>query len=259
MIFLSFDIEEFDVPRETNPSYNVMNEGMQISIYGTERILEILNREKVTATFFCTANFALKAPGLIRKIKDKGHEIASHGYDHWDVKSDDAQASKKVLEEIVGEIIVGYRQPRMFEIGASILQENQYLYNASLNPTYIPGRYMRLFDKRLPYKENAILNIPASVTPVLRIPLFWAALHIFPTWLYKALCFWTIRIDRHFNTYFHPWEFYPLKDLKGIDVSPIILKNSGDNLCYRLTEVIRAFKRKGNSFGTYRQYYDLHQ
>jgi peptidoglycan/xylan/chitin deacetylase (PgdA/CDA1 family) len=49
---------------------------------GTPRILEILARFGVSATFFqCGAN-ADRLPGIARAVADAGHEIGNHGYAH---------------------------------------------------------------------------------------------------------------------------------------------------------------------------------
>ena len=50
MIYLSFDTEEFDVPREYGIEFNTLKEGMLVSQYGIERILQILDEESVKAT-----------------------------------------------------------------------------------------------------------------------------------------------------------------------------------------------------------------
>ena len=51
MILLSFDTEEFDVPREHGVDYP-LDEAMKVSVYGTNRILDCLLRNDVKATFF---------------------------------------------------------------------------------------------------------------------------------------------------------------------------------------------------------------
>ena len=82
MILLSFDTEEFDVPREHGVDYP-LDEAMKVSVYGTNRILDCLLRNDVKATFFCTTNFAENAPEVMKRIIDEGHDIAAHGCDHW--------------------------------------------------------------------------------------------------------------------------------------------------------------------------------
>jgi len=55
-ILLSFDLEEFDLPREFNIEIND-EEMYKISYEGCNNLLKILN---VKSTFFVTANFARK-------------------------------------------------------------------------------------------------------------------------------------------------------------------------------------------------------
>ena len=64
MILLSFDTEEFDVPREHGVDIS-LEESMKVSTEGTNRILDVLKRNGVRATFFCTGTFAEHAPEVI--------------------------------------------------------------------------------------------------------------------------------------------------------------------------------------------------
>lgn len=61
MILLSFDTEEFDVPREHGVDFP-LDKAMEVSVYGTNKILDCLKKNGVRATFFCTSNFAENAP-----------------------------------------------------------------------------------------------------------------------------------------------------------------------------------------------------
>ena len=81
MIMLTFDIEEFDVPKERGCNLT-LEESMAVSRIGTSRILDILGQYDVRATLFCTANFVENAPDIIDRAVMEGHEIASHGVDH---------------------------------------------------------------------------------------------------------------------------------------------------------------------------------
>lgn len=147
MILLSFDIEEFDVPREHGVDYS-LEDGMKVSVEGTNRILDVLSENDVRATFFCTGNFAQNAPDVMKRIMDEGHEIACHGVDHFEPKESDFVLSKEIVEEICGVNVVGYRQPRMFPVVEAEIKKAGYLYNSSLNPAFIPGRYMHLDTPR---------------------------------------------------------------------------------------------------------------
>lgn len=99
MILLSFDTEEFDVPREHGVDFP-LDEAMKVSVYGTNRILDCLKNNGVKATFFCTSNFAENAPEVMRRIMDEGHEVAAHGCDHWQPQASDVSRSKEILNAL---------------------------------------------------------------------------------------------------------------------------------------------------------------
>ena len=153
MILLSFDTEEFDVPREHGVDFS-LEQGMAVSKVGTNRILDVLKNNKVKATFFCTGNFAENAPEVMQRIMDEGHEVACHGVDHWQPKETDFVRSKEIVERCTGRTVYGYRQPRMFPVVESEIKRAGYLYNSSLNPAFIPGRYMHLTDPRTPFMKD---------------------------------------------------------------------------------------------------------
>ena len=190
----------------------------------------------------------------MQRIINGGHEVAAHGCDHWNPKADDVINSKRILEELTGQTIKGYRQPRMFKVDIAEQARQGYIYNASLNPAFIPGRYMHLTTPRTYFMEKGVLQIPASVSPILRIPMFWLSLHNFPLWLYKALTFRILNHDGYFNTYFHPWEFYPLGEHPELKMPYIIRHNAGQGMYDRLKDVILSLKAKEEEFGTYKEF-----
>lgn len=139
MVLLSFDTEEFDVPREHGVEYDTLKEGMEVSKEGTCRILDVLKQNNVKATFFCTGNFATHAPEVMKRIMDEGHEVACHGVDHWEPKASDFRESKRIVEEVTGTEVRGYRQPRMFPVSDEEIATAGYWYNSSLNPALHSG------------------------------------------------------------------------------------------------------------------------
>ncbi len=75
----------------------------------TEDILKALEKHHIKGTFFLTGKFVEKNPELVKKIKEGGHEIFSHTYDHPHLTEiSDANIIKefedmdKVLFETVG-------------------------------------------------------------------------------------------------------------------------------------------------------------
>lgn len=258
MFLLSFDIEEFDLPREQGLDYDPIRQGIAVSRYGTERILDILQSTRARATFFVTANFAENAPDLVHRIIAEGHEIASHGVNHWQPQPSDPAQSKAIISRIAGVEPRGYRQPRMFPVSDKDLAAAGYTYNSSLNPAFIPGRYMHLTAPRTWFRSEGLIQIPASVTPWLRFPLFWLALHNLPEALYHALVRRTLSHDGYFVTYFHPWEFYELADHPELRTPYIIRHNSGQALADRLTRFIEMLQQRGHRFLTFSEFICSH-
>ena len=98
------------------------------------------------------------------------------------------------------------------------------------------------------------MQLPSSVTPIIRFPLFWLAYHNLPAALYRWLTYKTFKHDGYIVTYFHPWEFTNLKSHKEWKL-PFIMKNhSGKDMEKRLNEFIHYFKQKGCIFGTITQF-----
>ena len=255
MILLSFDTEEFDVPREHGVDFSLA-EGMKVSVIGTNRILDSLKANRVRATFFCTVNFVANAPDVMKRIISEGHEVACHGVDHWNPQPSDVEKSKKEIEALTGQTIHGYRQPRMFPVSDDEIERMGYKYNSSLNPAFIPGRYMHLMSPRTWFMRGGVMQIPASVTPVVRFPLFWLSLHNLPQWMYNAMVRRVVNHDGYFVTYFHPWEFYELKEHPEFKMPFIIRNNSGIKMQQRLDCLIKMLKSKGCEFITYSEFVD---
>lgn len=254
-ILLSFDIEEFDVPGEHGVDLPLA-EQVRISQEGTYALLEVLRKHQVKATFFTTANFAQHSPELMTMILAEGHEVASHGYYHSTFEVGDLKKSKDALEAQLGVEIRGYRQARMMPVPEEEIARAGYTYNTSLHPTFIPGRYMHLTAPRTYFIKENVLQIPASVTPYVRFPLFWLSCHNLPFSLYMWLCRRTLRHDGYLVTYFHPWEYYDLNSRPELNLPYIIRNNSGQEMVRRLDKWVAGFLREGARFVTFTEFID---
>ena len=250
-VLLSFDVEEFDLPREHGVEISV-DEGVKVSGVGLKRVLDVLKAEGVRATFFTTGNFAERAPDLVRRIVAEGHELACHGVDHFAPAATDLARSKEIIEKVGGVKVAGYRQPRMQKIDYKEMARCGYKYDSSVNPAFIPGRYNHLDTPRRPFCRDGVLEIPTSVATFARVPLFWLALHNFPERVYLRLVRMSLKKTGYFATYFHPWEFADICGRK--EVPFYIKKNSGCKLVGRLRRLVRKLKRDGYEFGTYAEF-----
>ena len=204
MISLSFDIEEFDLPLECKGEIK-FEEQLSVSRKGTEIILDLLQKYEIKATFFSTVVFAENNQDLVQRLVKEGHELASHTYYHSQFEIEDLKKSKDKLEELSGKKVYGLRMPRMQEVDETEVKRAGYFYNSSVNPTILPGRYNNLHVSRTSFMESSVLQIPASVTPKFRFPLFWLSFHNLPLSLYLEMAKTTYLKDNFLNIYFHPW------------------------------------------------------
>jgi polysaccharide deacetylase family protein (PEP-CTERM system associated) len=112
----------------------------------TRRVLEAFDAHNVQGTFFVLGRAAERAPELVREIHRAGHEIQSHGYGHELITEltpqrfrADVERSKKMLEDIIGQEIHGYRAPA-FTItletlwALDVLVEVGFSYDSSVFP-----------------------------------------------------------------------------------------------------------------------------
>jgi peptidoglycan/xylan/chitin deacetylase (PgdA/CDA1 family) len=247
MIILGFDIEEFDLPNEYG--YPVpFEEQLSVSTKGTLLILELLKATGVEATFYCTANYADHQHEIIKKIVSDGHEIASHGYYHDHFKPEHLLQSKQLLENISGAKVSGYRMARMMPVDARKIEKAGYLYNSSINPTWLPGRYNNFRQPRTWFINQNVLQLPVSVSPVIRFPLFWLSFHHLPAFVIKWLSIQTYRKDGYLNLYFHPWEFADINDPVKYGLPSYIRKNSGEVFFKKLKNYIEWAQSKRYKF-----------
>jgi len=237
-ILLTFDVEEFDLPLEFKEEITLSRQ-MEIGKEGLDVITQILNEHNVVSTLFTTGSFAKNYREAIKDLSAK-HEIASHALFHSTFKTTDLLESKLLLQDITGKQVEGFRMPRMKPVNVIDLKNAGYTYDASINPTILPGRYNNLHLSRTFYRENNFLRMPGSVTPNLRIPLFWLSFKNFPYKLYLKLAMKTLQKDGYLSLYFHPWEF---TDISVFKLPFYIKKLSGIALTERLNLLIDDLKK----------------
>ncbi|WBV53134.1 polysaccharide deacetylase family protein [Chryseobacterium gambrini] len=252
MVLLSFDIEEFDMPFEYKGEIS-FEQQISISQKGVERILDILKKHHAKATFFSTVVFAENSKELIRRLLNEGHELASHTWFHSDFEEKHLKESKERLEELFSTQVTGLRMPRMMPVSKNAVENAGYSYNSSINPTYLPGRYNNLKVSRTYFNEGKVVQIPASVSPNFRIPLFWLSFHNFPLFFYKKLASDVLKKDKYLNIYFHPWEFAEIKD-EAFKLPGFTVKNSGVEMVKRFDEFLTWLKSKNYSFETIQEF-----
>lgn len=238
-VLLSFDVEEFDMPLEYKFPISA-EEQMSVGKKGLDAIDPILSDPSVSTTLFTTANFALRYPDAVKQLADK-HEIASHTFYHSDFKDEHLLTSRLQLEQITEKRVTGLRMPRMRTVSMSEVKKAGYQYDSSINPTWLPGRYNNLDLPRTLYRDNGMLRVPASVSPFLRVPLFWLSFKNLPYAVFKMLAIQTLKRDGYLCLYFHPWEF---TGIENYGLPGFTKKLNGDPLLARLYRLLTDLKKE---------------
>lgn len=200
-----------------------------------ERLLALLARHNARATCFVVGWVAERHPDLVRTIAGTGHEIASHGWDHARVTTltraqfrSSVRRSKRVLEDIAGAPVVGFRAPSFSivagrEWALDILLEEGYGYDSSLFPIRRPG-YGYPTGRSDPHFIERSAGRLAEIPPA---TLRWAGMRLPAAGggYFRLLPYGVVRAAlrqcerRHVpgTFYIHPWEIDP--DQPRVDVS----------------------------------------
>lgn len=147
-------------------------------------LLGMLADAGCAATFFVLGEVAESMPRRVREIAEAGHEIGSHGYLHLRATersprafAADLKRSKALLEDLVGEPVLGFRAPEwsLRSLGNArlpLVAEAGFLYDSSLAPCAFTGRPTNpRFASRLNWCSNELLEFPPlTFGGVLRLP-----------------------------------------------------------------------------------------
>lgn len=234
-LLISFDLEEFDLPEEYGIAISPQ-EKIRISSQGLERLFALLKQKNIQVTYFITSAYAIENRSMISALS-KENEIASHSHNHSRFVLGDYEKSKNILEEITGAAVNGFRMPRFDKTDYSEIKKCGYVYDSSINPTWMPGRYNNLSKTRTVKRDQqtGITILPISVTPYFRIPLAWFVFKNIPLNTFSRLCIRTLNHDHYLHLYFHPWEF---ADIQGFKIPGYIKKYDGEKLLERLSKLI---------------------
>ena len=95
-----------------------LSRGEYSAFAGIPRILDMLDKYKLTSTFFIPGRTADTFPEVVREIAAAGHEIGFHGYSHasnttmtFEEEDRSMQMGLDALKRIGAHSVVGYRAP----------------------------------------------------------------------------------------------------------------------------------------------------
>ena len=190
------------------------------------RILDMLDTHQTHATFFTLGWIAERYPDMVREMVSRGHEVASHGYGHLRASEQSEMAfrtdvthAKKLLEDISGMVVTGYRAPS-FSIGANnlwafdVLNDAGYIYSSSVYPIKhdhygMPDAPRFAFQPR----AHTLLELPPTTLNLLGRNLPASGGGYFRLLPYGVSSWMLRRVNQQSGEacifYFHPWEIDP--------------------------------------------------
>jgi polysaccharide deacetylase family protein (PEP-CTERM system associated) len=195
----------------------------------TRRLLDIFDEHATLATFFVLGWVAERFPALVAEIAARNHEVACHGLAHQLVYEqspeqfrEETTHAKKLLEDITGRAVVGYRAAsysitEKSKWALDILLEAGFEYDSSVVPVHhdlygMPG--VLPYPHRLATASGAeIVEFPPSTVRVLGQNLPIGGGGYFRLYPYPLTSFFlrrvTLREGRPVMFYIHPWEIDP--------------------------------------------------
>ena len=148
---LTFDLDAESAALSADPAsadrLTVMSHQAYGPLTGVSRILRLLERHRLRATFFVPGFTAERYPSVVVRIAELGHEIAHHSYLHESTIGMDRDTEARMidrgieaLDKVAGVRPLGYRAP-LWELNfhtIGLLIDRGFLYDSSMMDCDVP-------------------------------------------------------------------------------------------------------------------------
>ncbi len=145
----------------------------------TSKILGWLSHRKLKATFFVVGNIAEQSKLLLKTISREKHNIGFHSHTHRPLTLDckknfkyETEYGKKLLEDIIGKRVIGFRAP-CFSLtpktiwATEVLADLGFEYSSSVIPTRF-GKYCYPGVTEKPFKwKSGLIEYPMVLSKFL--------------------------------------------------------------------------------------------
>ncbi len=229
---------------------------------GIPRLLKILDKYNIKATFFTTCDCIEKYPKIFKNLKKKGHEIALHGYRHErydDLLSGEKEANLRLsincFKKHLKTTPKGFRAPQhsLDNETLDLLEKYKFKYDSSLTPLnllqlfFFPKRFELWFRSFFtPSKKYKIRKNLWEIPPTsLLIPFVSLSIRLFPKWKLKIHYFLLSLLTKDVVFYIHSWDLIEMPKSRIYRLCP--LSKFLNKLDYLLNKIS---KKKNTQFKT---------
>tara|TARA_B100000315_G_C14552811_1_gene576700 strand:+ start:306 stop:1253 length:948 start_codon:yes stop_codon:yes gene_type:complete len=216
----------------------------QVYLSSIPRMLDLFDLYNFKTTFFIVGKDAKHTAkrNILKQIVNRGHELANHSLSHvyglaeqsFKKKKEEILEADKIISDIAGKKITGFRSPAysVDEEILDILEENDYLYDSSLFPSFFcsliryfqknevaKSAYGKFYNGTAPLSlyhplkgeiwkigNRRLVEIPVSVIPYFRLPFHMAYVYASHTKLFDIGFFMLRNSGSIFNYVLHGTE-----------------------------------------------------
>jgi peptidoglycan-N-acetylglucosamine deacetylase len=163
----------------------------EFGVIGARRVLDLLDRFGIRATWFIPGHTADTYPSAVEDIVKRGHEVGHHGYCHENPVALEQQKERKILEmglesleRVTGKRPIGYRSPSwdLSPNSIDLLLEYGFVYDSSMMGNDFSPYWCRQGDQ---YELESRYKFGKPVE-LLEMPVTWG-LDDFPAFEYVSL------------------------------------------------------------------------
>jgi len=190
-------------------------------------LLDFFDKKEAKVTCFFLGWIAEQSPEMVVEAKERGHEIASHGYAHQLIYtqnrqefSEDIIKTKCILENITGEAVNGYRAPGFSLTKSTLwvfeeLAKAGYKYDSSIFPG-TRGHGGICNESFIPHKINTqygkITELPITLVRIIGKNICFFGGGYFRVFPYSVIRYMAKRVNienRPVIYYIHPRDIDP--------------------------------------------------
>jgi len=166
-VTFSFDLDAETLWLSRNPDNYKRPVTLSLGSYGYKegvpRIVKLLKKYGLSATFFVPGWVVERHEDLIKALRDLGHEIGHHGYLHeWpdtlevDQEREILHKGIEIIRKATGQRPIGYRSPaaEFSPKTVELLVENEFVYTSTMMDSDLPYKH------KLNGKETSLVELP---------------------------------------------------------------------------------------------------